>query len=483
MLAAFVLSVLVVDADTSAKPPVGKPPAGKPHVVVIWSDDLTAHALGCYGNAAAITPNIDRLASRGVRFDRMYCAYPVCGPTRAACMAGMDAEALGIMGNGESGKIDEVMAGRPSMTEALRAAGYRTMRSGKVYHMRVPGDITAGSPGFDHAPSWDKTYDAHAPEWRTEGEATPLCTTKIRKTPGEHFRLGFGGAFYEVKGSGDGSEQADSLIADNAVAMIDTHQADHAARPMALHVGFVRPHVPLVAPAPLFEAFPIDEMTLPTVPEDEPESIAKSFRRKSSEAWGLTDDRAKQRVIASYLTATHFMDQQVGRVLDALDRHGLTDNTIVLFQSDHGYHLGEHDFWQKFSILEESARIPAVIAGPGIPHKSTAALASQIDLYPTLCDLVGAAIPEHVQGKSLVPVITGEADRVHDAVTTAYSFGRVMRTDRYAYLRATKTNTVAVFDMQTDPGQHDNIAETQPDVTARLAKRFDALRAEFGLAP
>ena len=474
MLTLLLLATCAADAPQATTD--GTPDAAPPNVVVIWSDDLTLTGLGCYGAAPAHTPNLDRLAARSLVFDAAYCAYPVCGPTRAAAMAGMDAEALGIMGNGASARIDAALGDRPSMSQAIAAAGHARLRSGKIYHMRVPGDITAGVAPMDHAASWEETFNAHAPEWMTEGEAENISNTRITMDPEGHYDLGFGGAFYAVKGSSDGHEQADHQIATAALDMLDRH----ADGPFYLAVGFVRPHVPLVAPASLFEALPAESFTPPEVPAGDQDDIPKRLRGRSFAALRDSQTGRKQRVLQGYAAAIAFLDQQVGRVLDDLDARDLTDRTIVVFLSDHGYHLGEHDFWQKMSLHDESARIPMMIAGPGIRPGRTAALVQQIDLYPTLCELVGVDVPPHVQGRSLVPLLREDVARdepaaIHDAVSTVSSNGRLLRTPQHAYLVG-RDGERAIYDMAADPQQHTNLAGTaagdavQPQLEAAMTQ-------------
>ena len=475
------MSLLVLLA--LAAPPDAVPAdADRPNVVVIWSDDLSAYALGCYPigdrtEAGRRTPNIDRLATRSVVFDRAYCAFPVCGPTRLATMAGMDPQSLGVMGNYEDVAVtNDALADRPSLSQAFAADGYRTMRSGKIYHMRVPGDITAGVAGPDHTPSWDETYNAHAPEWMTEGEHEHPGKTTLRFDRDKHYRLGFGGAFYIVEGESDGGEQADSLIADHAVRMI----RENAKRPFFLGVGFVRPHVPLVAPAGEFADIDAKSLGLPATVAGDHKGLPRMFHGATSTSLGLDDDTEKRRVLQAYFAATSFMDAQVGRVLAAIDEAGLTERTIVVFLSDHGYHLGEHDYWQKFSIYEESVRIPMMVAGPGISPRRTDALASQLDLYPTLCELAGIDRPPHLQGVSLVPVLGGSSDSVQDAVTSVCGRrGRMLRTDRWAYLRG--AGGEALFDMASDPGQHKDVKGSQPQALEAMRSRMDALLDDRGI--
>ena len=462
-------------------------PAAQPNVVMIWADDLTAGALGCYGLPDSHTPNIDRLAARSVVFDRAYCAYPVCGPTRLACMAGLDCESLGVLKNYESAETtDRALEGRPSLSQAFRRAGYRPMRSGKIYHQRIPGDITAGVAGPDHAASWDETYNAHADEWATPGEHEQIggadSKIKLKIDRSVHYRGGFGGAFYVVEADAPLSEMADVKVADNAIAMLDRHIETHGEQPFFLGVGFIRPHVPFVAPRDQFELYTTEEAGFVAVPSGDRDDIPSRLMGRRAENYGLTTEARQRRARQAYYVVTAFMDQQVGRVLDALEERGLSENTIIVFQSDHGWHLGEHGFWQKASLHEESVRIPLMIAAPGMQPSRTDALVSQLDLYPTLCELADVQPPKALHGESLNPLLQGETDRVHDAVSSVTNFGRLLRTDRYAYIRTHDGTQRIVYDMQTDPQQHDNIAASQPELVSQLDEAWTAHRATLGLA-
>ena len=223
--------------------------AGRLNVVFIISDDLSAETLSCYGSEQCRTPNIDALAKDGVRFTRTYCQYPVCGPSRAALMSGMYAQAIGVTGNGSSNQFTKNLGKRPSMSQHFKNHGWYAARVSKIYHMRVPGDITAGVDGPDHAPSWTERFNCKAPEWMSEGEHEHLTNEKLKFIKDKHYSLGFGGAFYVVKGSTDGSEQADVMAADKAIELIGAHRNE----PFFLAVGLVRPHVPLVAPKSYYD--------------------------------------------------------------------------------------------------------------------------------------------------------------------------------------------------------------------------------------
>ncbi len=437
-----------------------------PNVLFIISDDLSAEALACYGNTQSRTPNIDALASRGVQFTRAYCQYPVCGPSRAALMSGLYAQTIGVTSNGHADRFTKNMGARPTMPQHFRQNDYYTARVSKIYHMRVPGDITAGVDGPDHEASWTHRFNCKAPEWMSEGEHEHLSNEKLNKDPNGHYNLGFGGAFYVVKTSTDGREQPDQMAADKAIELI----AAHKNKPFFLAVGLVRPHVPLVAPKSYFNFYPFADMALPEKVTDDRADIPKAGLTGTSESRGLDTLDKQQKTLSAYYAAVAYMDAQVGRILAALDAQGLRDNTIVVFTADHGYHLGEHDLWQKMSLHEESMRIPIVIAGPGIQPARSAALAEQIDLYPTLADLAGLSLPDHLQGKSLKGVITKPDTSVRETAYGMKSGGHMLRTDRYAYITYEKSGA-ELYDMKTDSKQYRNLIDDPAHATALQTMR------------
>ncbi len=448
--------------------------ARRPNVLFIIADDLTAEALSSYGNAQCKTPHIDSLAERGVRFSRAYCQFPVCGPSRAALMSGMYPPSIGVMNNGGAANFTKNLGARPSMAQWFKENGHYSARVSKIYHMRVPGDITAGVDGPDHAASWTERFNCQAPEWMTKGPFEHLGLAKLNKDPGKHYALGFGTAFYVVKGDGDGdgAEQADVKAADKAIQLMKAHRDG----PFFLAVGLVRPHVPLVAPASFYEPYPAPSMTLAQKIENDWDDIPEAGISLNSKRIGLDGRPDKERkVLSAYYASVTFMDAQVGRLLDALDTLELRGNTIVVFTSDHGYHLGEHDFWQKMSLHEESARIPLIISAPGKKAAVSDSLAQQIDLFPTLAQLAGLPIPPHCQGKSLARVLDTPSYSPHDAVYSFRGADTLMRTDQWALIRY-KNGSAELYDMENDPQQWTNLAQ-RPEhrgVLERLTRKLQA---------
>ncbi|MDX1565244.1 MAG: sulfatase, partial [Phycisphaeraceae bacterium] len=416
--------------------------AERPNVLFLISDDLSAEALGCYGNRQVRTPHIDALATRSMRFTRAYCQYPVCGPSRAALMSGLYCQTIGVTSNGHSGRFAKNLGSRPTMSQLFMRNGYHAARVSKIYHMLIPGNITHGVHGPDHAASWHERYSFQAPEWMSKGEHEHLSNEKLKRDPDKHYRLGFGGAFYVVKGSTDGSEQNDVLAADKAIELIGRHKD----KPFFLAVGMIRPHVPLVAPKEYFEPYPAQQMKLPEQIPGDWEDIPKAGISKNSKSTGLDSQLKKQKVLSAYYASVQFMDAQIGRILKALDDAKLRDKTIVIFCSDHGYHLGEHEFWQKMSLHEESARIPLLISAPKMKPGVSGALAEQIDYFPTLAELAGLKTPPHCQGRSLVPVLKNPEAKVREAAYTMRRGGHMLRTERWAYLQWKKGEEL--YDMQ-----------------------------------
>lgn len=456
--------------------------AERPNVLFIISDDLGSQSLGCYGNQQCHSPNIDALAAQGMKFQRTFTQYPVCGPSRASLMSGMYAQAIGVTSNGAADKFTKNLGDRPTLAQHFKDNGYYTARVSKIYHMRVPGDITAGVDGPDHAASWTERFNCQAPEQWSEGEHENLDKVRLKPDPNRdiHFGLGYGGAFYVVKTPGDGAEQADMKASAKAIEILEARAKDK--QPFFLAVGLVRPHVPLVAPASFFEDYPAEKLNLPQQVDDDWDDIPKAGIVKNSRGSGLDTQLKKQKVLEAYYAAVTFMDAQVGKMVAALDRLGLDKNTIVVFTADHGYHLGEHEFWQKMSLHEESTRIPLVIRVPGKDAVTTTALSQQIDIYPTLAELCGLSIPEHVQGKSLAATWSDPQATIHDEVYTLRNRDdHLLRTDRWAFIRY-GNGEMELYDMQNDPQQFQSLvqdpqhANTLAQLQLRLEKKLAAIQ-------
>ncbi|OAI55653.1 iduronate-2-sulfatase [Planctomyces sp. SCGC AG-212-M04] len=425
--------------------------ADRPNVLFIISDDLTATALSCYGNKVCHTPNIDRIAAKGTRFTRAFCNGTYCGPSRASFLSGYYPHATGVLGY--TSPRPEI-GDRATWPQHFKSAGYYTARVSKIYHMGVPGGIEEGTDGADDPISWTERFNSQGPEWKAAGTGETLEKNPDGKRP-----VVGGNTFVVVEADGDDMVHSDGKTAAKAVELL----GEHAKEPFFLAVGFVRPHVPFVSPRKYYEPFlPYDSMTLPPKIAGDWDDIPKpGINYKTSENMKM-DVRRQKKAVGGYYAAVTYMDAQVGKVLDALEKSGQADNTIVIFTSDHGYHLGEHDFWAKVSLRDESAMVPLIISVPGKKLAVCHSLVELIDLYPTIASLAGLEVPSRLQGKNLSGLFDDPTRTVRD---TAFSVapsskGFLLRDDAWAYIQYGEdaAGGIELFDMKADPKQYTNLA-------------------------
>ena len=435
----------------------------KPNVLFIISDDLTATALGCYGNPLCRTPNIDRLATEGTRFTRAYCQATFCAPSRASLMFGYYPYASKATGYTSGRK--EVGEDKDSWAQYFRKNGYHSARISKVFHMGVPPDVAKGSDGADDPESWDEAYNSKGPETKVPGLAEQLSNNPGGLKKG----TGSSQSFNVVEAEGDDLLHSDGKTAQKAVELL--HQYKDMEKPFFLAVGFVRPHVPLVAPKKYFEPYPVGKMVLPPkIPGDQDDIPNNPANRRTTANYQM-DLKQQKGVLRAYYASVSFVDALVGKVLTALEQTGQRDDTIVIFTSDHGYHLGEHDLWQKVSIHEESAKVPLIICVPGKKPAVCHSLTELIDLYPTVSNLCGLPVPGNLQGRDVSPMLDDPTVQVRDAVL-ASGKGRLLRTDRWAFLDYGKAGEL--YDMEKDPRQYHNLIDDPAH-----AEVLDTLRAKL----
>jgi len=445
------------------------------NVLFIISDDLTATALSCYGNKVCETPNIDAIAARGTRFTHAYCQATYCGPSRASFMSGYYPHASTAFGYVSPRPY---IGDRATWAQHFKNNGYYTARVSKIYHMGVPGDIEKGNDGTDDPASWTERFNSQGPEWAAPGDGETLENNPDGKKPA----VG-GNTFVVVEADGDDLVHSDGKTAKKAVELIEKHKDE----PFFLGIGFVRPHVPFVAPQSYFPPFkPYANHVLPEKVEGDWDDIPKFGINYKTSVNMKMDLRRQKKAVGGYLASVAYMDAQVGKVLNALKRAGIEDKTIVIFTSDHGYHLGEHDFWAKVSLHEESAAVPLIISVPGKQPAVCHSLAELLDLYPTVSSLCGLKVPENIQGKNLAPLLDDPSLRVRDAAFSVDPRGNgnrgfLLRDDRWAYIQYKEDASAGVelFDMQNDPQQFTNLAEQpehQPTVAAFRKRMADKLK-------
>jgi iduronate 2-sulfatase len=446
------------------------------NVLFIISDDLTPTALSCYGNDVCRTPNIDLLAERGMRFTRAYCQGTYCGPSRASFMSGYYPHATGELGYQNPRKR---IGDRATWSQHFKNAGYYAARVSKIFHMGVPGGIESGGDGADDPASWTEKFNSPGPEWRAKGEGETLEGNPDGKKP-----VVGGNTFVVVEAEGDDLVHSDGKTAAKACELIDKHKDER----FWLGVGFVRPHVPFVAPKSYYPPYlPYSKMRLPEKVEGDWDDIPRAgINYKTSKNMKM-DERRQKKAIGGYYASVAFMDAQVGKVLDALEKAGIADETIIIFTSDHGYHLGEHDFWAKVSLHEESAKVPLIICVPGKKPAVCHSLVELLDLYPTTAALCGLKVPDRLQGRDLSPVIDDPSHQVREAAFCASPMQRgfLLRESRWAYIQYAEdaSKGIELFDMDQDPNQYTNLAndpahaETVAAFKAKFAAKMKAVRA------
>ena len=468
LLSTLVVLWMIAPAIAQAEKPA------KPNVLFLISDDLNTSLSG-FGHEQCKTPSLDRLAQRGVKFENMHCQYPVCGSSRASLMSGLYPYSNLTLGN--AGTLRASMPDVVTMSQTFRNNGYYAARVSKIYHMRIPFEIIDGTAESDDPQSWDKAINIKAPEQNAPGESTNWSP----KDKGSQ-------SFTGVIAKGGDRVHADAMAADRAIEILENVKD----KPFFLAVGFVRPHVPLVAPKKYFDLYERSQMKAPVVPKndlDDVPGIIRGYKRNST-TYGVTPESHKG-LLQAYYASVSYMDAQVGRVLDALEEKGLADNTIVVFTSDHGYLLGHHEKYQKQHLFEEATRVPFIVSVPWIKDqhgRGTKKITELVDLYPTLADLAGITAPKTIQGESLVPLlddIESPAWKKQQAFTISRSGGESIRTDDWRFTQwGFGDRGMELYDLKKDHGEFTNQAKNPQyaDVLKDLRKRLIAKRDEAGFA-
>jgi len=449
----------------------------KMNVLFIIADDLNCN-VGAYNHYLVKTPNIDQLAEEGLLFNNAFCNFPLCAPSRACFMTGLypDQTHLKDLNTLVRERVPDVT----TMPQNFMNNGYVSARIGKLFHYGNPSEI--GTPGHDDPPSWNIAVN---PRGRDKDEEDKIFSL----TPGM-----FGASLSWLAAEGEDEEQTDGIVATEAIKLLGKFAKE--SKPFFLGVGFYKPHTPFVAPKKYFDMYLKDKIIIPYTPEGYLETLPVPAQKVLTR-WrvqnNLSGDLALSAIQAYYATIS-FMDAQVGQVLDALDELGLRDNTIIVFTSDHGYHMGEHGYYQKMTLFENSDRIPLIISYPGQKTKGqiTNSLVEMIDFYSTLSELAGISYPDYVAGKSMVPVLEDASATIRESalsqITTDYMrrfmepyYGYTIRTDQYRYTRWEEggEDMIEFYDRMSDPAEMINLAndpkyrDIMQKLDAELQDRID----------
>ncbi len=475
----------------------------KPNVLFFMSDDMRVE-LGCYQSMfGAQTPNLDALARAGVRFDRNYCQYPICNPSRTSLMTNRHPTTTRVLGNTNNFRVTN--PDLVSLPELFKANGYTTLRTGKIFHGGFddpkawtkghdeptgPGggggkrmDVPRPPSGLPHAVPSDKlrivdASKANEPDYRSADHATQYVLPALA---GDVSRAAESDQLIVLDGDGEG--HPDYQTASTAIQYL----RDHKDGPFFLGCGFVKPHSPLCAPQKFLDLYPLDQIKLtpdfapwPTVPPGFPSAAIRRHNADLFIGRGATEEEAKQ-TIRHYIASITYCDWNLGRVVAELDRLGLRDNTIIVFIVDHGYQLGEKGKWSKAgSLFEMGCRVPLMIAAPGMTGngRSCHRIVQSIDIFATLCELCGLTPPPGGEGRTLTPLLRDPAGTWNQPAYSVWSedgqtlHGVAVRTEkfRYAEYGPEGVNGAILFDPQTDPLEMKNLADDP---------RYASVRAEL----
>lgn len=453
--------------------------AAQPNVLLILVDDLKP-ALGCYGDATAKTPNIDQLAARGMRFDLAYCNQAVCAPSRFTLMLGSHSTSTGLYGLGSH--LRKLVPDAVTMPQFFAKHGWRTESLGKVFHI---GHGNEGDPESFSMPHFkDKVIEYLDPASTDGGKLTREEALFTNQKLDQIKSLPRGAAFESPVAKEDD-------YADGRIAAETMKRLQNAKKPFFIAAGFVRPHLPFSAPKKYWDMHDPAKLPMPQF-EEHPAGSPKVAQKRGGEIAAYKpvpegpdpkfSPELKRQLIHGYYASTSFVDAQIGKVIDELDRLDLTEDTIIVLWGDHGFHLGDLGIWTKHTNYEQANRIPLLFIAPGVakPGSSTRQLAESVDVFPTLAELAGLpapAGPQPMDGVSLVPVLKDPQARVRDHAFHAYpktKIGRAIRTERYRLVEWKKpgapaeTADLELYDYETDPIETKNLAAEQPGVVKQL---------------
>jgi iduronate 2-sulfatase len=440
----------------------------KLNVLLIISDDINC-AIGCYGNPIIKTPNIDKLASRGVRFDHAYCQYPLCNPSRTSFLSGLSPESTHVWDQKTNprDKLKEMVF----LPEYFKQNGYFTARMGKI-----------ANESFEKVIQWDVTPENHAQATTAKDTSTKPKKNWLdlsnEERAAEHLH-------WEAPDEND-----DQFWDGKTSRTISQILEENQNKPFFIGCGFKQPHIPFICPKKYF-IYPVDKIPDPPTPlntyvEGVPLAAYPWSFRDQKKNHPLSPEENRQLVAAYYANIT-FVDAQVGIVMDTLDRLNLANKTIVVFMSDHGYHNGDHGgIWDKMSLFEESLQVPLIIVAPGTKSGGVSkSLVEYTDLYPTLTELCGLKKPEWLQGKSLAPLLDDPTKIIHEAAFSlverdSKTVGRSVRTQRFRYNEWGDSKGAELYDFETDPNELKNLAQN-PDFSKQVTEMHDLLIRNMSL--
>jgi iduronate 2-sulfatase len=445
-------------------------PARRPNVLLIMADDLNDD-MGTFGHKMVKTPNLDRLAGRGVRFDRAYTQFPLCSPSRVSLLTGLRPDTTKIYELQTNFRT--ILPDAVTLPQMFKRNGYIAARVGKIYHYGNPGDI--GTSGLDDPASWDLVINPRGLDKDEETKLTNLTPAR-----------GLGSSLSYYASPAPDEQHTDGKVATEVIALLEKNKD----RPFFIGAGFYRPHCPFIAPKKYFDLYPLERIAAPKWSPADVQKVPVPAWFTMPPNWNVSEDGVRA-TIQAYYASISFLDANVGRVLDALDRLGLAQNTVVVFISDHGYLLGERGQWMKQMLFERSARAPLIIAGEGVGAKGQASprIVEFVDLYPTLADLTGLKPPAGLHGRSLTPLLKDPRIAWNRPAITqvrrgnpanGFFMGYTVRTEQWRYTEWDDGKQgIELYDEMADPAELRNLAG-EPDKAKIIAQMKGLLRGMRG---
>ncbi|MFL3656585.1 MAG: sulfatase [Opitutales bacterium] len=426
----------------------------RPHILFISIDDLNDW-IGPLGHEQAKTPNMDRLAERGMVFTNAHSPSMVCNPSRTAIMLGLHPSSTGIFGNGPDWRSIDATKDKITIPRFFKEAGYQTVGAGKLFHAATFDPAVYA--GYNDPNGWDAFWPSL--DRQLPNELTPH-DRPANGSPDRNFDWSPVVALDSAIGDG----QVVSWSVEKILAEGDD--------PRFNAIGIYRPHEPWFVPQSYFDLYPLEHIQLPPVIEGDLDDIPETAKQQRGppgrtspyalHEWVLEDKTLKRwkEGVQAYLASISFADTMLGLILDALDQSGRADNTIIVMWSDHGFHLGEKSRWRKASLWGESHRVPLIIAAPKVttPGSVSNTPVSTFDIYSTLAELAGMDKPEHVQGTSLVPILKDPNQSSNRAVVSTSAFKtHVVSGERFRYL-SYPDGSEELYDIEKDPHEWNNLA-------------------------
>jgi iduronate 2-sulfatase len=425
--------------------------ADKPNVLFIAVDDLRTE-LNCYGDSEVKTPHIDKLAAGAITFERAYCNIPVCGASRSSLMSGIYPTATRY--KAYTSQVQEDTPGAKTLAQIFKDNGYITLSRGKIFHNPKDSDSVSWSE-----PAWR----AKAPKWLDPETGRILSKPKKR------------GRIYELPDVADNA-YADGMVAEKVIK--DLQNCKKTGKPFFIACGFVKPHMPFYAPKKYWDLY--DRKTIkiadnPFMPKNAPKSLRGSGEYKSYylDNMEVKSEKFHRVMKHGYLACVSYIDKLVGDVLGELERLELDENTIVVFWGDHGWHLGEHNFWGKHNTMHHSLRIPMIVKVPGVEGAKSKALVETVDIFPTLCELANLPKPHQLQGVSFISVLKKPKEDFRSHIYSRYGPGDAIVDKNFAFTKF-RDGSFMLYDHRKDPHENNNVASNPEysSVIERMKKRL-----------